>query len=129
MSSAANAARNLVGPACMDDKIKPSMGAEDFAYMLEARPGAYILLGNGPTAAVHNPQYDFNDDALAFGSATGSTKGRRRCLCEVCWPEGGRCGRVQCRTGLIHITARLSEAARWKQRLVGGSRRRAQMRT
>ncbi|RWQ32700.1 MAG: amidohydrolase [Mesorhizobium sp.] len=64
---AIKAARALVGPADMDDKVKPSMGAEDFAYMLEARPGAYILLGNGPTAAVHNPQFDFNDEALVYG--------------------------------------------------------------
>ena len=43
------------------------MGGEDFAYMLEARPGAYILLGNGDTAMVHHPAYDFNDEAIPAG--------------------------------------------------------------
>ncbi|MER9451737.1 M20 aminoacylase family protein [Mesorhizobium sp. M0254] len=64
---AIQAARSLVGSASVNDKIKPSMGAEDFAYMLEARPGAYIFLGNGPTEPVHNPAYDFNDEALPYG--------------------------------------------------------------
>lgn len=57
---AVKAARQLVGSASVDAKMKPRMGSEDFAYMLEARPGAYIFMGNGPTAAVHNPAYDFN---------------------------------------------------------------------
>lgn len=61
------AACNLVGPASVDDKISPGMGAEDFAYMLEARPGSMIFLGNGPTAGVHHPAYDFNDEALPYG--------------------------------------------------------------
>jgi hippurate hydrolase len=43
------------------------MGGEDFAYMLEERPGAYILLGNGPTAMVHHPEYDFDDAAIPAG--------------------------------------------------------------
>ncbi|NAZ35349.1 M20 aminoacylase family protein [Rubellimicrobium sp. CFH 75288] len=43
------------------------MGGEDFAYMLEARPGAYILLGNGDSAPVHHPEYDFNDEAIPAG--------------------------------------------------------------
>ena len=43
------------------------MGGEDFAYMLEERPGAYILIGNGDTAMVHHPEYDFNDDAAPAG--------------------------------------------------------------
>jgi hippurate hydrolase len=43
------------------------MGGEDFAYMLEERPGAYILLGNGDTAPVHHPAYDFNDEAIPAG--------------------------------------------------------------
>ena len=43
------------------------MGAEDFSYMLEKRPGAYILLGNGDTAGVHHPAYDFNDAAIPYG--------------------------------------------------------------
>ncbi|MCA1378834.1 MULTISPECIES: M20 aminoacylase family protein [unclassified Bradyrhizobium] len=64
---AVKAARNLVGPACVDEKISPRMGSEDFAYMLEARPGAINFLGNGSTAGLHHPAYDFNDDALPYG--------------------------------------------------------------
>ena len=45
------------------------MGGEDFAYMLEARPGAYILVGNGDTAPVHHPEYDFDDEAIPAGSS------------------------------------------------------------
>jgi metal-dependent amidase/aminoacylase/carboxypeptidase family protein len=43
------------------------MGGEDFAFMLEERPGAYILMGNGDTAHVHHPKYNFNDDAIPAG--------------------------------------------------------------
>ena len=43
------------------------MGGEDFAFMLEAKPGAYILVGNGDTAHVHHPKYDFNDEAIPAG--------------------------------------------------------------
>ncbi|MGY3287123.1 amidohydrolase [Bradyrhizobium sp. LM3.6] len=64
---AISAARSLVGPASVDDKISPGMAAEDFAYMLEARPGSMIFLGNGATAGVHHPAYDFNDEALPYG--------------------------------------------------------------
>jgi len=64
---AVKAARNLVGPACVDEKIRPRMGSEDFAYMLEARPGAIIFLGNGSTPSLHHSGYDFNDDALPYG--------------------------------------------------------------
>ncbi len=45
----------------------PVMGAEDFSYMLEARPGAFIFMGNGDTALLHHPEYDFNDDAIPHG--------------------------------------------------------------
>ncbi|VIO69731.1 putative hydrolase YxeP [Bradyrhizobium ivorense] len=64
---AIKAARNLVGAASVDDKVKPLMGSEDFAYMLEARPGAFIFLGNGSTGSLHHPGYDFNDEALPYG--------------------------------------------------------------
>ena len=43
------------------------MGGEDFAFMLEERPGAYILVGNGPGAQVHHPEYNFNDEAIPVG--------------------------------------------------------------
>jgi hippurate hydrolase len=49
------------------DEAPLVMGGEDFAYMLEERPGAYILLGNGMTAPVHHPEYDFNDEAIPAG--------------------------------------------------------------
>ena len=47
--------------------MHPSMGAEDFAYMLEAKPGSYMWLGNGDSASLHSPHYDFNDKALTYG--------------------------------------------------------------
>jgi hippurate hydrolase len=43
------------------------MGAEDFSYMLNARPGAFIFMGNGPSANLHHPEYDFNDEAIRYG--------------------------------------------------------------
>lgn len=48
-------------------EVPPLMGGEDFAYMLEARPGAYILVGNGDTASVHHPEYDFDDNVIPAG--------------------------------------------------------------
>lgn len=65
-TEAALRAARLAGTA-VNDKTKPVMGAEDFAYMLQERPGALVFLGNGDTAAVHNPAYDFNDDAIPYG--------------------------------------------------------------
>ncbi|MCY4543103.1 MAG: M20 family metallopeptidase [Rhodobacteraceae bacterium] len=62
---AAQAARR-VSPK-VDDTAELIMGAEDFSFMLNERPGAYILVGNGDTARVHNPNYDFNDDAIPYG--------------------------------------------------------------
>ncbi|MER9307356.1 M20 aminoacylase family protein [Mesorhizobium sp. M0496] len=64
---ALTAAQNLVGATNVDESIKISMGAEDFAYMLAERPGAYILVGNGPTPQCHNPAFDFDDEALPYG--------------------------------------------------------------
>ncbi|HGG06501.1 MAG TPA: amidohydrolase [Aliiroseovarius sp.] len=49
--------------------VPPLMGGEDFAYMLEARPGAYILVGNGDTAMVHHPEYNFDDEAIPHGAS------------------------------------------------------------
>ncbi|MFN3292362.1 MAG: M20 aminoacylase family protein [Gemmobacter sp.] len=48
-------------------EVPPLMGGEDFAYMLEERPGAYILVGNGDTASVHHPAYDFDDNVIPAG--------------------------------------------------------------
>lgn len=61
---AADVARSVSG-AC--DEAPLVMGGEDFAFMLEERPGAYILVGNGDTAAVHHPEYNFNDEAIPAG--------------------------------------------------------------
>ncbi|MBF9233350.1 M20 aminoacylase family protein [Microvirga alba] len=63
----AQAARAIVGDAAVDMTVAPMMGAEDFSYMLEQRPGAYIFLGNGDTASCHHPAYDFNDEATPYG--------------------------------------------------------------
>ncbi len=63
----ANVARAVAGENAVDTTVLPLMGAEDFSYMLEQRPGAYIFLGNGDTAGVHHPAYDFNDEASPYG--------------------------------------------------------------
>ncbi|TIR52794.1 MAG: amidohydrolase [Mesorhizobium sp.] len=61
------AAQQVVGAAAVDLNIPLRMGAEDFAYMLEDKPGAFIFIGNGKTAMVHNPAFDFDDKAIVFG--------------------------------------------------------------
>ncbi|MCB5175026.1 MULTISPECIES: M20 aminoacylase family protein [Microvirga] len=60
-------ARAVAGENGVDTTVAPLMGAEDFSYMLEQRPGAYIFIGNGDTAGVHHPAYDFNDEATPYG--------------------------------------------------------------
>jgi len=50
-------------------EMSPMMGAEDFAYMLEQRPGAFIFCGNGDSAGLHHPAYNFNDEAIVFGTS------------------------------------------------------------
>ncbi len=55
------------------------MGAEDFSFMLNERPGAYIFLGNGDTAMVHHPAYNFDDQAIPFGQAGMPAWPRRGC--------------------------------------------------
>lgn len=64
---AAEVARQVAGEAHVDTHVAPLMGGEDFSYMLEARPGAFIFLGNGDSAYLHNPRYDFNDEAIPHG--------------------------------------------------------------
>jgi len=64
---AARAAIDVVGADNVDTEVDPSMAGEDFAFMLQSRPGAYIMIGNGETAGLHNPAYDFNDEAIAAG--------------------------------------------------------------
>jgi hippurate hydrolase len=53
----------------VDTDTAPLMGAEDFSFMLNERPGAYIFVGNGDTAMVHHPAYNFDDAAIPFGSS------------------------------------------------------------
>ncbi|WP_421725664.1 M20 aminoacylase family protein [Bauldia sp.] len=64
---AATVAADVVGSERVDTSVAPMMGGEDFSYMLEARPGAFIFLGNGDSAGLHNPSYDFDDDAIPIG--------------------------------------------------------------
>jgi hippurate hydrolase len=68
---AAEVAAELVGDAAVVRDLPPSMGAEDFAFMLQARPGAYLRLGQGCEAGgfLHTPRYDFNDAVLPLGAA------------------------------------------------------------
>ncbi|MEZ0172405.1 M20 aminoacylase family protein [Microvirga sp. TS319] len=63
----ASVAKAIVGESAVQTNFPPEMGAEDFSYMLEKRPGAYIFVGNGDTAGVHHPAYDFNDAATPYG--------------------------------------------------------------
>jgi len=60
-------ARTVAGDANVRSAMAPVMGGEDFSYMLEARPGAFIFMGNGDSAGLHHPGYDFNDEAIAHG--------------------------------------------------------------
>ena len=62
---AIEAARRIAGDC--DENVTPTMGGEDFSFMLNVRPGAYIFLGNGDSAKVHSPDYNFDDDAIPFG--------------------------------------------------------------
>ena len=64
---AARVAGNVVGDANVDADAPPVMGGEDFSYMLEERPGAFVFIGNGESAGLHNPAYDFNDEAIPIG--------------------------------------------------------------
>ncbi|MET0745171.1 MAG: M20 aminoacylase family protein [Microvirga sp.] len=63
------AARRVAGEGNVDGDWPRAMGSEDFSYLLEQRPGAMIWLGNGDSASLHNPAYDFDDGAIAHGAA------------------------------------------------------------
>ena len=65
---ATQVAKEIAGDANVRE-MAPMMGAEDFAYMLEQRPGAFIFCGNGDSAGLHHPAYNFNDDAIVFGTS------------------------------------------------------------
>ncbi|MFZ6799135.1 M20 aminoacylase family protein [Undibacterium sp. Di24W] len=71
---------DLVGSEKLDQRVEPTMGAEDFAFMLQQKPGCYVFIGNGEGAHrnsghglgpcnLHNPSYDFNDDLLPIGAS------------------------------------------------------------
>ncbi len=64
---AVGVAGQVVGDEQVIADTPPVMGGEDFSYMLEARPGAFVFVGNGDTAALHNPAYDFNDELIPVG--------------------------------------------------------------
>ena len=65
---ATQVAKQVAGEANVLD-MPPLMGAEDFAYMLESRPGAFIFCGNGDSAGLHHPAYNFNDEAIVYGTS------------------------------------------------------------
>ena len=68
-SFAASIASEIVGADRVDTNFPPVMGAEDFSYMLEARAGAFIFVGNGDSAGLHHPAYNFNDDVIPVGTS------------------------------------------------------------
>lgn len=66
-SFAVDIASGISGEDRVDTDASPTMGGEDFAFMLNARPGSFIFLGNGDTAPVHHPKYNFNDEIIPVG--------------------------------------------------------------
>ena len=64
---AASVAGAVVGSERVDANTPPLMGGEDFSFMLEARPGAFIFIGNGDSAGLHHPAYDFDDKVIPVG--------------------------------------------------------------
>ena len=66
---AAKVAKLVAGEMNVDTNKPATMGGEDFSYMLLERPGAFIFVGNGETAGLHHPKYDFNDDVIPVGTS------------------------------------------------------------
>jgi len=66
---AASVAREIAGKDRVNAQLPPMMGAEDFSFMLRKRPGAFIWVGNGDSAGLHHPRYNFNDDAIPLGTS------------------------------------------------------------
>ena len=66
---AVEVAEEVVGKDAVNGDAAREMGSEDFSYMLEARPGAYLFMGTGPGAGLHHPAYDFNDEAAPVGAS------------------------------------------------------------
>jgi hippurate hydrolase len=66
---AASVASQIVGDKQVDTDLPPMMGAEDFSFMLNERPGAFIWIGNGDSAGLHHPKYNFNDEVIPVGTS------------------------------------------------------------
>ena len=66
---AATVAQQVAGEDKVDTSLPPMMGAEDFSFMLNARPGAFIWVGNGASAGLHHPAYNFNDEVIPYGTS------------------------------------------------------------
>jgi hippurate hydrolase len=66
---AASIAGEVAGAGRVETNMAPIMGGEDFSYMLRARPGAFIFVGNGESYGLHHPRYNFNDDAIPYGTS------------------------------------------------------------
>ncbi|WJR69312.1 M20 aminoacylase family protein [Neorhizobium sp. CSC1952] len=64
---AIDVAAEVAGASNVETNVDPAMAGEDFAFMLQRRPGAFIFIGNGDTAPLHNPHYDFDDEAISYG--------------------------------------------------------------
>jgi hippurate hydrolase len=64
---AASVAKDIAGDNKVNTEQVPVMGGEDFSFMLESRPGAFIFMGNGDSAGLHHEDYDFNDAAIPVG--------------------------------------------------------------
>jgi amidohydrolase len=69
MEFAAGVAREIAGSEKVATNFPPVMGAEDFSFMLEERPGAFIFIGNGDSAGLHHPAYNFNDEVIPVGTS------------------------------------------------------------
>jgi hippurate hydrolase len=66
---AASVAEQIAGKDRVNTDLPPMMGAEDFSFMLNERPGAFIWVGNGDSAGLHHQSYNFNDDVIPFGTS------------------------------------------------------------
>jgi len=66
---AASVAKEIAGDTRVNTELPPMMGAEDFSFMLNERPGAFIWVGNGDSAGLHHPKYNFNDEAIPYGTS------------------------------------------------------------
>ena len=78
---AASVASQIAGDGQGRHDLPPMMGAEDFSFMLNERPGAFIWIGNGDSAGLHHPEYNFNDEAIPFGTSYWVKLGR-----DGAWP-------------------------------------------